>query len=268
MSFMNMLKRDIVMRFNESKVTYFVISLAIALLLLCFLWNSNKTGQLGHQSFSDSLTTLFHSMNFFDLHILYTQHRLSIPLQWISFQVLPLMIVGNFMFRDIQISGAYILPKLPKKEIFIFSKLLSLFVLIVSIWCVWLFIYIMLFISFKGFTAELNSKVILFMLIQILVSFMYAVLLETLTFMISFISAFIIIVAYIVISIFFHSALFIASFAMAGKWAFIDYSRMNVNYSNGRFFHACDFLIIALIFCAVCTFISLFFIKKTDILGE
>lgn len=82
-----MLKRDIVMRFNESKITYFVISLAVALLLLCFLWNSNKTGQLEHQSFSDSLTTLFHSMNFFDLHILYTQHRLSIPLQWISFQV-------------------------------------------------------------------------------------------------------------------------------------------------------------------------------------
>ncbi|CAN2248779.1 ABC transporter permease [Bacillus vallismortis] len=265
----HLLKRDIMMRLHDCKATFLFISLAALLIYFVSFWNSYKSGQLDQHNILNNYMNVFHSLNFFELHELYSQHKFSIPFTWICLQIFPLLIIGHFSYNDFQKSGTLLIPKLNNKLAFWLSKLFSLWIFCLIIWAVWFSFYFIFFLIFKGtITIGEIKPVLSLMLIQYLVTTVYTLFFETLTYFFSYIISLVISIVYLIISIFVHSKLFFTSLAIPGRWYFADHSSINMMYSYGSAIHFPIFIGIITLFCILCCFVGMTRIKKLDILGD
>ncbi|OUB98973.1 hypothetical protein BK784_16235 [Bacillus thuringiensis serovar medellin] len=249
--------------------------LIYAIIAIAFLYNQPLSN--GKESVLVDVTfyRFFHGVDFVDLSYFYKEGRFSIPFYWIFFQITPLLLVGNFAFSDIQQNGVYLFPRVKKKHFLWLTKILSLFFYIIIIWIgmyfIWFSAYYLLSLgeyNFLNLYSQFPYKILGTMLIQIIISFLLALIFELLTFYIPIIIVFVLMLLYLFLSIFFHSIYFLGSFVMPNRWYFVDHSSIQLTLGNNQSIQYNDLLLIGVVIVVVMILLGSFCFKKLDVIGE
>lgn len=106
------------------------------------------------------------------------------------------------------------------------------------------------------------------MLIQIIISFLLALIFEFLTFYIPITIVFVLMLLYLFLSIFFHSIYFLGSFVMPNRWYFVDRSSIQLTLGNNQSIQYNDLLLIGVVIVVVMILLGSFCFKKLDVIGE
>jgi hypothetical protein len=122
--------------------------------------------------------------------------------------------------------------------------------------------------SFLNLYSQISYKILGTMLIQIIISFLLALIFEFLTFYIPITIVFVLMLMYLFLSIFFHSTYFLGSFVMPNRWYFIDHSSIQLNSGNYQSIQCNDLLLIGVVIVAVMILLGSFCFKKLDVIGE
>ena len=270
-----LLKRDLYVRFRDSIKIMAFLFLIYAIIAIAFLYNQPLSN--GKESVLVDVTfyRFFHGVDFVDLSYFYKEGRFSIPFYWIFFQITPLLLVGNFAFSDIQQNGVYLLPRVKKKHFLWLTKILSLFFYIIIIWIgmyfIWFSAYYLLSLgeyNFLNLYSQFPYKILGTMLIQIIISFLLALIFEFLTFYIPITIVFVLMLLYLFLSIFFHSIYFLGSFVMPNRWYFVDHSSIQLTLGNNQSIQWNDLLLIGVVIVVVMILLGSFCFKKLDVIGE
>lgn len=267
-----LLKRDLHVRFRDSIKIMAFLFLIYAIIAIAFLYNQPLSN--GKESVLVDVTfyRFFHGVDFVDLYYFYKEGRFSIPFYWIFFQITPLLLVGNFAFSDIQQNGVYLFPRVKKKRFLWLTKMLSLFFYIVCIWVVmyfiWFTVYYLLTFGESSLYSQFPYKILGTMLIQIIISFLLALIFEFLTFYIPITNVFVLMLLYLFLSIFFHSIYFLGSFVMPNRWYFVDHSSIQLTLGNNQSIQWNDLLLIGVVIVVVMILLGSFCFKKLDVIGE
>lgn len=270
-----LLKRDLHVRFRDSIKIMAFLFLIYAIIAIAFLYNQPLSN--GKESVLVDVTfyRFFHGVDFVDLSYFYKEGRFSIPFYWIFFQSTPLLLVGNFAFLDIQQNGVYLFPRVKKKHFLWLTKILSLFFYIVIIWIgmyfIWFSAYYLLSLgeyNFLNLYSQFPYKILGTMLIQIIISFMLALIFEFLTFYIPITIVFVLMLLYLFLSIFFHSIYLLGSFVMPNRWYFVDHSSIQLTLGNNQSIQWNDLLLIGVVIVVVMILLGSFCFKKLDVIGE
>lgn len=270
-----LLKRDLYVRFRDSIKIMVFLFLIYAIIAIAFLYNQPLSN--GKESVLVDVTfyRFFHGVDFVDLSYFYKEGRFSIPFYWIFFQITPLLLVGNFAFSDIQQSGVYLFPRVKKKHFLWLTKILSLFFYIIIIWIgmyfIWFSAYYLLSLgeyNFLNLYSQFPYKILGTMLIQIIISFLLALIFEFLTFYIPITIVFVLMLLYLFLSIFFHSIYFLGSFVMPNRWYFVDHSSIQLTLGNNQSIQYNDLLLIGVVIVIVMILLGSFCFKKLDVIGE
>ncbi len=270
-----LLKRDLYVRFRDSIKIMVFLFLIYAIIAIAFLYNQPLSN--GKESVLVDVTfyRFFHGVDFVDLSYFYKEGRFSIPFYWIFFQITPLLLVGNFAFSDIQQNGVYLFPRVKKKHFLWLTKILSLFFYIIIIWIgmyfIWFSAYYLLSLgeyNFLNLYSQFPYKILGTMLIQIIISFLLALIFELLTFYIPIIIVFVLMLLYLFLSIFFHSIYFLGSFVMPNRWYFVDHSSIQLTLGNNQSIQYNDLLLIGVVIVVVMILLGSFCFKKLDVIGE
>lgn len=267
-----LLKRDLHVRFRDSIKIMAFLFLIYAIIAIAFLYNQPLSN--GKESVLVDVTfyRFFHGVDFVDLYYFYKERRFSIPFYWIFFQITPLLLVGNFAFSDIQQNGVYLFPRVKKKRFLWLTKMLSLFFYIVCIWVVmyfiWFTVYYLLTFGESSLYSQFPYKILGTMLIQIIISFLLALIFEFLTFYIPITIVFVLMLLYLFLSIFFHSIYFLGSFVMPNRWYFVDHSSIQLTLGNNQSIQWNDLLLIGVVIVVVMILLGSFCFKKLDVIGE
>ena len=270
-----LLKRDLHVRFRDSIKIMAFLFLIYAIIAIAFLYNQPLSN--GKESVLVDVTfyRFFHGVDFVDLSYFYKEGRFSIPFYWIFFQITPLLLVGNFAFSDIQQNGVYLLPRVKKKHFLWLTKILSLFFYIIIIWIgmyfIWFSAYYLLSLgeyNFLNLYSQFPYKILGTMLIQIIISFLLALIFEFLTFYIPITIVFVLMLLYLFLSIFFHSIYFLGSFVMPNRWYFVDHSSIQLTLGNNQSIQYNDLLLIGVVIVVVMILLGSFCFKKLDVIGE
>lgn len=270
-----LLKRDLHVRFRDSIKIMAFLFLIYAIIAIAFLYNQPLSN--GKESVLVDVTfyRFFHEVDFVDLSYFYKEGRFSIPFYWIFFQITPLLLVGNFAFSDIQQNGVYLLPRVKKKHFLWLTKILSLFFYIIIIWIgmyfIWFSAYYLLSLgeyNFLNLYSQFPYKILGTMLIQIIISFLLALIFEFLTFYIPITIVFVLMLLYLFLSIFFHSIYFLGSFVMPNRWYFVDHSSIQLTLGNNQSIQWNDLLLIGVVIVVVMILLGSFCFKKLDVIGE
>ncbi|PEW44158.1 hypothetical protein COJ17_00245 [Bacillus thuringiensis] len=249
--------------------------LIYAIIAIAFLYNQPLSN--GKESVLVDVTfyRFFHGVDFVGLSYFYKEGRFSIPFYWIFFQITPLLLVGNFAFSDIQQNGVYLLPRVKKKHFLWLTKILSLFFYIIIIWIgmyfIWFSAYYLLSLgeyNFLNLYSQFPYKILGTMLIQIIISFLLALIFEFLTFYIPITIVFVLMLLYLFLSIFFHSIYFLGSFVMPNRWYFVDHSSIQLTLGNNQSIQWNDLLLIGVVIVVVMILLGSFCFKKLDVIGE
>lgn len=270
-----LLKRDLHVRFRDSIKIMAFLFLIYAIIAIAFLYNQPLSN--GKESVLVDVTfyRFFHGVDFVDLSYFYKEGRFSIPFYWVFFQITPLLLVGNFAFSDIQQNGVYLLPRVKKKHFLWLTKILSLFFYIIIIWIgmyfIWFSAYYLLSLgedNFLNLYSQFPYKILGTMLIQIIISFLLALIFEFLTFYIPITIVFVLMLLYLFLSIFFHSIYFLGSFVMPNRWYFVDHSSIQLTLGNNQSIQWNDLLLIGVVIVVVMILLGSFCFKKLDVIGE
>lgn len=267
-----LLKRDLHVRFRDSIKIMAFLFLIYAIIAIAFLYNQPLSN--GKESVLVDVTfyRFFHGVDFVDLSYFYKEGRFSIPFYWIFFQITPLLLVGNFAFSDIQQNGVYLFPRVKKQHFLWLTKMLSLFFYIVCIWVVmyfiWFMVYYLLTFGESSLYSQFSYKILGTMLIQIIISFLLALIFEFLTFYIPITIVFVLMLLYLFLSIFFHSIYFLGSFVMPNRWYFVDHSSIQLTLGNNQSIQWNDLLLIGVVIVVVMILLGSFCFKKLDVIGE
>lgn len=270
-----LLKRDLHVRFRDSIKIMAFLFLIYAIIAIAFLYNQPLSN--GKESVLVDVTfyRFFHGVDFVDLSYFYKEGRFSIPFYWVFFQITPLLLVGNFAFSDIQQNGVYLLPRVKKKHFLWLTKILSLFFYIIIIWIgmyfIWFSAYYLLSLgkdNFLNLYSQFPYKILGTMLIQIIISFLLALVFEFLTFYIPITIVFVLMLLYLFLSIFFHSIYFLGSFVMPNRWYFVDHSSIQLTLGNNQSIQWNDLLLIGVVIVVVMILLGSFCFKKLDVIGE
>lgn len=270
-----LLKRDLHVRFRDSIKILAFLFLIYAMIAITFLYNQPLSN--GKESVLVDVTfyRFFHGVDFVDLSYFYKEGRFSIPFYWVFFQITPLLLVGNFAFSDIQQNGVYLLPRVKKKHFLWLTKILSLFFYIIIIWIgmyfIWFSAYYLLSLgecNFLNLYSQFPYKILGTMLIQIIISFLLALIFEFLTFYIPITIVFVLMLLYLFLSIFFHSIYFLGSFVMPNRWYFVDHSSIQLTLGNNQSIQWNDLLLIGVVIVVVMILLGSFCFKKLDVIGE
>lgn len=270
-----LLKRDLHVRFRDSIKIMAFLFLIYAIIAIAFLYNQPLSN--GKESVLVDVTfyRFFHGVDFVDLSYFYKEVRFSIPFYWVFFQITPLLLVGNFAFSDIQQNGVYLLPRVKKKHFLWLTKILSLFFYIIIIWIgmyfIWFSAYYLLSLgedNFLNLYSQFPYKILGTMLIQIIISFLLALVFEFLTFYIPITIVFVLMLLYLFLSIFFHSIYFLGSFVMPNRWYFVDHSSIQLTLGNNQSIQWNDLLLIGVVIVVVMILLGSFCFKKLDVIGE
>lgn len=270
-----LLKRDLHVRFRDSIKIMAFLFLIYAMIAITFLYNQPLSN--GKESVLVDVTfyRFFHGVDFVDLSYFYKEGRFSIPFYWVFFQITPLLLVGNFAFSDIQQNGVYLLPRVKKRHFLWLTKILSLFFYIIIIWIgmyfSWFSAYYLLSLgeyNFLNLYSQFPYKILGTMLIQIIISFLLALIFEFLTFYIPITIVFVLMLLYLFLSIFFHSIYFLGSFVMPNRWYFVDHSSIQLTLGNNQSIQYNDLLLIGVVIVVVMILLGSFCFKKLDVIGE
>ncbi|GAB6253442.1 hypothetical protein BCSAG_47600 [Bacillus cereus] len=270
-----LLKRDLYVRFRDSIKILVFLFLIYAIIAIAFLYNQPLSN--GKESVLVDVTfyRFFHGVDFVDLSYFYKEGRFSIPFYWIFFQITPLLLVGNFAFSVIQQNGVYLFPRVKKKHFLWLTKILSLFFYIIIIWIgmyfIWFSAYYLLSLgeyNFLNLYSQFPYKILGTMLIQIIISFLLALIFEFLTFYIPITIVFVLMLLYLFLSIFFHSIYFLGSFVMPNRWYFVDHSSIQLTLGNNQSIQYNDLLLIGVVIVVVMILLGSFCFKKLDVIGE
>lgn len=270
-----LLKRDLHVRFRDSIKIMAFLFLIYAIIAIAFLYNQPLSN--GKESVLVDVTfyRFFHGVDFVDLSYFYKEGRFSIPFYWVFFQITPLLLVGNFAFSDIQQNGVYLLPRVKKKHFLWLTKILSLFFYIIIIWIgmyfIWFSAYYLLSLgedNFLNLYSQFPYKILGTMLIQIIISFLLALVFEFLTFYLPITIVFVLMLLYLFLSIFFHSIYFLGSFVMPNRWYFVDHSSIQLTLGNNQSIQWNDLLLIGVVIVVVMILLGSFCFKKLDVIGE
>lgn len=270
-----LLKRDLYVRFRDSIKIMVFLFLIYAIIAIAFLYNQPLSN--GKESVLVDVTfyRFFHGVDFVDLSYFYKEGRFSIPFYWIFFQITPLLLVGIFAFSDIQQNGVYLFPRVKKKHFLWLTKILSLFFYIIIIWIgmyfIWFSAYYLLSLgeyNFLNLYSQFPYKILGTMLIQIIISFLLALIFEFLTFYIPITIVFVLMLLYLFLSIFFHSIYFLGSFVMPNRWYFVDHSSIQLTLGNNQSIQYNDLLLIGVVIVVVMILLGSFCFKKLDVIGE
>ncbi|CUB08705.1 hypothetical protein BN2127_JRS1_00489 [Bacillus cereus] len=249
--------------------------LIYAIIVVTFLYNQPLSDGKEPVLVDVTFYRFFHGVDFVDLSYFYKEGRFSIPFYWIFFQITPLLLVGNFAFSDIQQNGVYLFPRVKKKYFLWLTKIISLFFYILCIWIamylIWFIVYYLLTFdehSFLNLYSQFPYKIVGTMLIQIIISFLLALIFEFLTLYISITIVFILMLMYLFLSIFFHSIYFLGSFVMPNRWYFVDHSSIQLTLGNSQSIHCNDLLLIGVVIVTVMILLGSFCFKKLDVIGE
>ncbi|MGE6619057.1 hypothetical protein [Bacillus mycoides] len=249
--------------------------LIYAMIVFTFLYNQSLINGKEPVLVDVTFYRFFHGVDFVDLSHFYKEGRFSIPFYWIFFQITPLLLVGNFAFSDIQQNGVYLFPRVKKKHFLWLTKILSLFFYIISIWIVMYFLWFTVYylLSFGEYTflnlySQFSYKILGTMLIQIIISFLLALIFEFLTFYIPITIVFVLMLMYLFMSIFFHSIYFLGSFVMPNRWYFVDHSSIQLTLGNNQSIQCNDLLLIGVVIVVVMILLGSFCFKKLDVIGE
>lgn len=271
----HLLKRDLHVRFRDSIKIMAFLFLIYAMIVFVFLYNQSLINGKEPGLVDVTFYRFFHGVDFVDLSHFYKEGRFSIPFYWIFFQITPLLLVGNFAFSDIQQNGVYLFPRVKKKHFLWLTKILSLFFYIISIWIVmyflWFTVYYLLSFgeySFLNLYSQFSYKILGTMLIQIIISFLLALIFEFLTFYIPITIVFVLMLMYLFMSIFFHSIYFLGSFVMPNRWYFVDHSSIQLTLGNNQSIQCNDLLLIGVVIVVVMILLGSFCFKKLDVIGE
>lgn len=271
----HLLKRDLHVRFRDSIKIMAFLFLIYAMIVFVFLYNQFLINGKEPGLVDVTFYRFFHGVDFVDLSHFYKEGRFSIPFYWIFFQITPLLLVGNFAFSDIQQNGVYLFPRVKKKHFLWLTKILSLFFYIISIWIVmyflWFTVYYLLSFgeySFLNLYSQFSYKILGTMLIQIIISFLLALIFEFLTFYIPITIVFVLMLMYLFMSIFFHSIYFLGSFVMPNRWYFVDHSSIQLTLGNNQSIQCNDLLLIGVVIVVVMILLGSFCFKKLDVIGE
>ncbi len=270
-----LLKRDLYVRFRDSIKILVFLFLIYAIIAIAFLYNQPLSN--GKESVLVDVTfyRFFHGVDFVDLSYFYKEGRFSIPFYWIFFQITPLLLVGNFAFSVIQQNGVYLFPRVKKKHFLWLTKILSLFFYIIIIWIgmyfIWFSAYYLLSLgeyNFLNLYSQFPYKILGTMLIQIIISFLLALIFEFLTFYIPITIVFVLMLLYLFLSIFFHSIYFLGSFVMPNRWYFVDHSSIQLTLGNNQSIQYNDLFLIGVVIVVVMILLGSFCFKKLDVIGE
>lgn len=271
----HLLKRDLHVRFRDSIKIMAFLFLIYAMIVFTFLYNQSLINGREPVLVDVTFYRFFHGVDFVDLSHFYKEGRFSIPFYWIFFQITPLLLVGNFAFSDIQQNGVYLFPRVKKKHFLWLTKILSLFFYIISIWIVmyflWFTVYYLLSFgeySFLNLYSQFSYNILGTMLIQIIISFLLALIFEFLTFYIPITIVFVLMLMYLFMSIFFHSIYFLGSFVMPNRWYFVDHSSIQLTLGNNQSIQCNDLLLIGVVIVVVMILLGSFCFKKLDVIGE
>lgn len=271
----HLLKRDLHVRFRDSIKIMAFLFLIYAMIVFTFLYNQSLINGKEPVLVDVTFYRFFHGVDFVDLSHFYKEGRFSIPFYWIFFQITPLLLVGNFAFSDIQQNGVYLFPRVKKKHFLWLTKILSLVFYIISIWIVmyflWFTVYYLLSFgeySFLNLYSQFSYKILGTMLIQIIISFLLALIFEFLTFYIPITIVFVLMLMYLFMSIFFHSICFLGSFVMPNRWYFVDHSSIQLTLGNNQSIQCNDLLLIGVVIVVVMILLGSFCFKKLDVIGE
>lgn len=271
----HLLKRDLHVRFRDSIKIMAFLFLIYAMIVVTFLYNQPLSNGKEPVLVDVTFYRFFHGVDFVDLSYFYKEGRFSIPFYWIFFQIAPLLLVGKFAFSDIQQNGVYLFPRVKKKHFLWLTKILSLFFYIISIWIVmyliWFTVYYLLTFgghSFSNVYSQFFYKIVGTMLIQIIISFLLALIFEFLTLYIPITIVFILMLMYLFLSIFFHSIYFLGSFVMPNRWYLVDHSSMQLTLGNNQSIQWHELLLIGVVIVVVMILLGSFCLKKLDVIGE
>lgn len=250
----HLLKRDLHVRFRDSIKIMAFLFLIYAMIVFTFLYNQSLINGKEEPVLVDvTFYRFFHGVDFVDLSHFYKEGRFSIPFYWIFFQITPLLLVGNFAFSDIQQNGVYLFPRVKKKHF------------------LWFTVYYLLSFgeySFLNLYSQFSYKILGTMLIQIIISFLLALIFEFLTFYIPITIVFVLMLMYLFMSIFFHSIYFLGSFVMPNRWYFVDHSSIQLTLGNNQSIQCNDLLLIGVVIVVVMILLGSFCFKKLDVIGE
>ncbi|MDZ3954768.1 hypothetical protein P4J09_06850 [Bacillus cereus] len=249
--------------------------LIYAIIAIAFLYNQPLSNGKESVLVDATFYRFFHGVDFVDLFYFYKEGRFSIPFYWIFFQITPLLLVGNFAFSDIQQNGVYLFPRVKKKHFLWLTKILSLFFYIIIIWIgmyfIWFSAYYLLSLgeyNFLNLYSQFPYKILGTMLIQIIISFLLALIFEFLTFYIPITIVFVLMLLYLFLSICFHSIYFLGSFVMPNRWYFVDHSSIQLTLGNNQSIQYNDLLLIGVVIVVVMILLGSFCFKKLDVIGE
>ncbi len=267
-----LLKRDLHVRFRDSIKIMAFLFLIYAMIVVTFLYNQPLSNGKETVLVDVTFYRFFHGVDFVDLSYFYKEGRFSIPFYWIFFQIVPLLLVGKFALSDIQQNGVYLFPRVKKKHFLWLTKMLSLFFYIVCIWVVmyfiWFTVYYLLPYGESSLYIQFPYKILGTMLIQIIISFLLALIFELLTFYIPITIVFLLMLLYLFLSIFFHSIYFLGSFVMPNRWYFVDHSSIQLTLGNNQSIQWNDLLLIGVVIVVVMILLGSFCFKKLDVIGE
>ncbi|EJR69280.1 hypothetical protein P4G85_04310 [Bacillus cereus] len=249
--------------------------LIYAIIAIAFLYNQPLSNGKESVLVDVIFYRFFHGVDFVDLSYFYKEGRFSIPFYWIFFQITPFLLVGNFAFLDIQQNGVYLFPRVKKKHFLWLTKILSLFFYIIIIWIgmyfIWFSAYYLLSLgeyNFLNLYSQFPYKILGTMLIQIIISFLLALIFEFLTFYIPITIVFVLMLLYLFLSIFFHSIYFLGSFVMPNRWYFVNHSSIQLTLGNNQSIQYNDLLLIGVVIVVVMILLGSFCFKKLDVIGE
>lgn len=270
-----LLKRDLHLRFRDAiKITTFLL-LIYTVIVFVFLYNQSLINGKEPLLLDVNFYRFFHGVDFVDLSNFYKEGRFSIPFYWIFFQISPLLLLGNFAFSDIQHNGIYLFPRVKKKHLLWLTKIISLFFYIIIIWIVMYFIWFTVYYlcsfseySFYDLYSQFSYKILGTMLIQIIISFLLALVFEFLTFYIPITIVFLLILMYLFLSIFFHSTYLLGSFVMPNRWYFVDHSSIQLSSGDYQSIQCNDLFLIVVVIVVVMILLGSFCFKKLDVIGE
>ncbi|AVR35073.1 hypothetical protein [Bacillus cereus] len=275
MSLYYLLKRDLHLRLRDAiKITIFLF-LIYTVVVFVYIYNQSLINGKEPLLLEVNFYRFFHGVDFVDLSNFHKEGRFSIPFYWIFFQIVPLLLVGNFSFSDIQQNGIYLFPRVKKRHVLWLTKVISLFFYIIIIWSVMYFIWFTVYFlclfdeySFYDLYSQFSYKMLGTMLIQIIISFLLTLVFEFLTFYISITIAFLLIFMYLFLSIFFHSTYLLGSFVMPNRWYFVDHSSTQLTLGYYQSIQCNDLVLIGVVIVVVMILLGSFCFKKLDVIGE
>lgn len=275
MFFFHLLKRDLYLRFRDTiKISLFLILVYSAMIVYC-IWHQFNSYDGQYVSPYTGFYQLFQGVDFISLVYFYKDNRFVFPFYWLFFQIVPLLMVGQFAYSDTQKNGTYLFPRVKRRPLLWLSKMISLLAYITTIWVmlyfIWAIVYFLfLYVQSPSYVRYSHTLMTIMgtMAIQLIVSYLLSIIFELLTFYMPTIVALCCIIIYLIFSVFLHSIFVLGSFVMPRRWYFVDHSSVQLLAANHHTIEPKELLWVTLGIIVLTTIVGSFRFRNLDVIGD